>query len=404
MQCTWRCEVATRRCAGWKRSVRFVVTSIIPNLGHDRKRCQKPVLITPLRVARTRRTRPDRQRHRCPGDPPKSTQRRRPPAGRAASRLQKRRAILLIARRVLSFSKDQPGGAQLRTCEAQPYRTARVGDRDQQRTPGHERLDGQGTSMNCCDCETAPAPGAIAMTGARARNRRRWPAWVSGAVGVIRRRRPGAGRSSGGLTGSKRCKKPTARWASRLRYRARAGPLPMRSCSGTRWRCTRQRDGGPPPGSSSRKGSPVAVDAAYIGSVVGHDTDAGGLALDRGHPLLDRADGHGDPGAGPGRPGVPSPRRRGNSCGPQPGPRSGWMELREHVRLRPAASTPAGTDRPGPAGPGGSARASTAPDRSIRPSPICCGRSPTSGLRSPWPGGCSACGPGTPAQPRPRTG
>ena len=42
-----------------KRSVRFVVTSIIPNLGHGRNRCQKPVPITPLRVARTRRT-PDR--------------------------------------------------------------------------------------------------------------------------------------------------------------------------------------------------------------------------------------------------------------------------------------------------------------------------------------------------------
>src|SRR5271157_6074410 len=54
-----------------KRSVRFVVTSIIPNLGHDRKRCQKPVLITPLRVARTQRTRPDSQRTECPSETPR---------------------------------------------------------------------------------------------------------------------------------------------------------------------------------------------------------------------------------------------------------------------------------------------------------------------------------------------
>ena len=54
-----------------KRSVQFVVTSIIPNLGHARNRCQKPVPITPLRVARTRRTRPDSQRTGCPSETPR---------------------------------------------------------------------------------------------------------------------------------------------------------------------------------------------------------------------------------------------------------------------------------------------------------------------------------------------
>ena len=88
-----------------KRSVRFVVTSIIPNLGHVRKRCQKPVLITPLRVARTQLTSPESKRPRCPGDLPKGTQLRRPPVGRTVPSLQKKGTILLITRRVLGFSK-----------------------------------------------------------------------------------------------------------------------------------------------------------------------------------------------------------------------------------------------------------------------------------------------------------
>ena len=218
--------------------------------------------------------------------------------------------------------------------------------------------------MNSCGCATVPAPGATAMTGARARKRPRWPAWVSGAVGVIRRRRPGAGRSSGGLTGSKRCKKPTARWASRLRYRARAGPLRMRSCSGTRWRCTTQARRRAAAWLLEQKGNAIAVDTA-IGSVVGHDTTLVGwpwvegthswveptamaiLALDRegfgDHPrvaegirvVLNRALAHG-----------------------------GWNYGNTSVFGRQLRPQP-GTDRPGPAGPGGSRERAPPPsDRS----------------------------------------
>ena len=154
-----------------------------------------------------------------------------------------------------------------------------------------------------------------------------------------------------------------------------------------------------------RKGNPVAADAptavAWSGTTRRGWAGPGSRAPTPGSSrrpwsilALDR-----------GRPGIPSPRRRENSCGPKPGHRTWWMELRENDWLRPAASTPAGTDRPGAAGPGGYTRASTARERSIRPSPIYCERSPTSGLRAPKPEECSAFGPGgTPAQPPPRTG
>ena len=156
---------------------------------------------------------------------------------------------------VLSFNKDHPGGA--RSCAREVRRTGLPGSAIETNKGRRAMNDWTGRALDeLLRLRDRSAPGATAMTGARAWNRPRWPAWVSGAVGVMRRRRPGAGRSSGGLTGSKRCKKPTARWASLLRYRARAGPLPMRSCSGTRWRYTRQRDGEPPPGFSSRKVTP----------------------------------------------------------------------------------------------------------------------------------------------------
>src|SRR5208283_1972219 len=54
-----------------------------------------------------------------------SVQPSRPPACGAASRLQKRRAILLFARRVLSFNKDHPGGA--RSAHARSSRTGLPG-------------------------------------------------------------------------------------------------------------------------------------------------------------------------------------------------------------------------------------------------------------------------------------
>jgi hypothetical protein len=48
-------------CIGWKRSIRDLVTSVIPTLGHDRNRCPKVIPIMPLRVAVTRRAMPERQ-------------------------------------------------------------------------------------------------------------------------------------------------------------------------------------------------------------------------------------------------------------------------------------------------------------------------------------------------------
>src|SRR5271157_2343452 len=54
-----------------------------------------------------------------------SAQPSRPPACGAAPRLQKRRAILLFAQRVLSFNKAQPGGA--RSAHARPSRTGLPG-------------------------------------------------------------------------------------------------------------------------------------------------------------------------------------------------------------------------------------------------------------------------------------
>ena len=99
----------------------------------------------------------------------------------------------------------RPGGA-ISACQAQPHRALRVGRRDLQGMPGHERLDGQGTRRALTTARPSSVPGAIARTGKLAWNQRHSPAWHSGVVDTIARRMPGPGRSRAGPTGSYRCR------------------------------------------------------------------------------------------------------------------------------------------------------------------------------------------------------
>ena len=258
--------------------------------------------------------------------------------------------------------------------------------------------------MNCCDCATAPAPGATAMTGARASEPTALAClglWSCRSHSPPEARRGAIQRGADWLQTLQKAdgslgiapSLPSPCWATPhaiLLWNALEVHAPARRRAAA-WLL-------------EQKGNPIAVDAAYLGSVVGHDTTLVGwpwiegthswieptamaiLALDReglgNHPrvaegirvVLNRALAQG--GWNYGNTSV-----FGRQLRPQPGPTG--LALLALAAQREQAS---------------------APDRSIRPSPIFCGRSPTSGLRSPLPGGCSACGPGTPARPRPRTG
>ena len=54
-----------------KRSVQFVVTSIIPNLGHDRKRCQKSRADHTVARCQDATDQTGRRRTRCPSESPR---------------------------------------------------------------------------------------------------------------------------------------------------------------------------------------------------------------------------------------------------------------------------------------------------------------------------------------------
>ena len=375
-------------------------------LGHDLKRCQKPVLITPLRVAITPR-RPCRKRPSCPGDLPKSTQSAAHQPAEPPS--FKRGANLLIAR-VLGFSrfsKDQPGRASATHVRSQavPDCPGQVGDRDLQRTPGHERLDGQGTKRTAATATTAPAPGAIAID--------RGPSveptalaclglWSCRSHSPLEIRREAIQRGADWLQTMQKADGslgissalPEPGWATphaMLLWNALGVHAPARRRAAA-WLL--EQKGAPSP--STR---PASV------AMVGHDTTLVGWPWIAGtHSWVE-----------PTAMAILALDREGLGDHPRVAEGIAWSSTGPSLRVDGTTATrpsSAGSFDPSP-GPTGLALLALAaqcpgkardPDRSIRPSPICCGRSPRSGLRSPWPGACSACGPGTPAQSRPPTG